>query len=70
MVVLLDVPTYAIAALDAPTTTCMAVPPPSGRRYAALPCGLAHGHAGHHETHVRVRRENGTSAGYSYSWLT
>ena len=69
MVVLLEVPTFRSAKLDAPATTCMAVPPVLGRRFAALPCGLAHGHAGHHETHVRVRRENGTSAGYTYSWL-
>jgi hypothetical protein len=69
MVVLLDVPTYAVARIDAPTTTCMAVPPQSGRRFVALPCRLEHGHAGHHETHVRVRRANGVSAGYTYSWL-
>jgi hypothetical protein len=70
MVVLLEVPSFAVVKLDAPTTTCRAVPPPSGRRFAALPCGLAGGHAGHHETHVRVRRENGTSAGYTYAWLS
>ena len=32
-------------------------------------CMLMPGHAGHHQTHVRVRRVNGAAAGYTRYWL-
>jgi hypothetical protein len=77
MVVQLAVPSYATVesafdgalGFDAAPRACFAAPPASGRRVAALPCRLAPGHAGHHETHVVVRRENGSIAGYTYAWL-
>ena len=70
MVVLLQEAVFVdLAQAEAPPTTCLAVPAPSGRRVSALPCWLESGHAGHHQTQVRVRRENGTTAGYTYSWL-